>query len=290
VLATYAAPPGSIDTAPGFAIRINKARDDAPTTDFPSTLLRTERQLANLIIDNSTTLPYVNLATNGSGSDLFAETNTINYDITGAPTGGFTFPTKSPFPYIAAGGTNNYIAMEALMYLQLAPGTYKFAVRSDDGFQLSTGPTPGNTNTILALFDGGRGNGTPTTFFFTVPTAGLYPMRLLYYQGQFGGNIEFYSIDHTTGASTLINDPSSPSSIKAFLGTAVLLLNPARAGSSSSFSFTTLAGHTHTVQYKNALTDPLWSTLTTITGDGSVANIVDNAANGARRFYHVVTQ
>jgi hypothetical protein len=290
VPAAYAVPPGSIDTAPGFAIRINKARDDAPTTDFPATLLRAEHQLANLIVDNSTTLPYVNLATNASGSDLFAETNTMNYDITGAPTGGFTFPAKSAFPYIATSGTNNFIAMEALMYLQLAPGTYRFAVRSDDGFQLSTGPTPGNTNTILALFDGGRGNGTPMTFFFTVPTAGLYPMRLLYCQGEFSGNIEFYSIDHATGASTLINDPSSPSSIKAFQGTAVLLLNPAHAGSSSSFSFTTLAGHTHTVQFKNALTDPLWSTFLTIPGDGSVTNIVDSTASGARRFYHVVTQ
>jgi hypothetical protein len=249
-----------------------------------------EAQLAGIIIDNSIHLPYANLATNGSGSDLFAETATINYDITGAPTGGFTFPTKSAFPYIAASGTNNFIAMEALMYLQLAPGTYKFAVRSDDGFQLSTGPTPGNTNTILGLFEGGRGNGTPSTFFFTVQTAGLYPMRLLYCQGQFGGNIEFYSIDHNTGASTLINDPSSPGSIKAFQGTAVLLLNPAHAGSSSSFNFTTLAGHTHVVQYKNALTDPVWTTFLTIAGNGSVTNIVDSTANGARRFYHVTTQ
>ena len=290
VPAAYAVPPGSIDTAPGFAIRINKARDDAPTTDFPATLARVEAQLAGIIIDNSIHLPYANLATNGSGSDLFAETATINYDITGAPTGGFTFPTKSAFPYIAASGTNNFIAMEALMYLQLAPGTYKFAVRSDDGFQLSTGPTPGNTNTILGLFEGGRGNGTPSTFFFTVQTAGLYPMRLLYCQGQFGGNIEFYSIDHNTGASTLINDPSSPGSIKAFQGTAVLLLNPAHAGSSSSFNFTTLAGHTHVVQYKNALTDPVWTTFLTIAGNGSVTNIVDSTANGARRFYHVTTQ
>ena len=41
------------------------------------------------------------------------------------------------------------------MYLLLSPGRhfYTFAVRSDDGFELTTGPTPTSTNAIAGDFD-----------------------------------------------------------------------------------------------------------------------------------------
>ena len=76
----------------------------------------------------------------------------MNYDITGEPSGSFTFVTKSPFPYIPAAATNNFIAMEALFYLQLTPGVYTFAVRSDDGFRFTVGPTVCDTNQVIAEY------------------------------------------------------------------------------------------------------------------------------------------
>ena len=202
--------------APGFAVQMAKAAEDSPAGDFPPTIARALSQLAGTLTNSMTLLPYANLAAGPNSDGSYVETGTINYDITGTPQGSYTFPTKSPFPYVPASGTNNFIAMAANMYLQLSPGIYTFAVRSDDGFQLTAGPTPTTTNILLGVFDAGRGNDFPTTFDFIVQTNGIYPMRLVYDQGEFGGSIEFYSINRTNGTPVLINDPTDPAAIKAY--------------------------------------------------------------------------
>ena len=274
----------------GFAERIHKISDAAPTT---ASLAYAEANLAGVITNVGTGQPYPNLANGGPNADgNYAEPDVINYDINAVNAGG-VFAGDAAFPYVPAAAVNNNIALEALMYLQLTNGNYVFVVRSDDGFKLTAGPTPGNTNLVLGLFDGGRGNGTPSIFYVTVKTNGLYPMRLLYYQAGSGGNVEFYSMNN--GTPILINDPSNPSSIKAFQGlassaVAVTLLNPAHSGATSTFNFLTQAGHVHYVEYKNLLTDLNWTALMTITGNGSITNVTDNTASGAQRFYHVRTQ
>jgi hypothetical protein len=180
--------------------------------------------------------------------------------------------------------------LEALMYLQLTNGNYIFAVRSDDGFKLTEGPT--YTNRTLGLFDGGRGNGTPSIFYVTVLTNGVYPMRLLYFQAGSGGNLEFYTLNQ--GTPVLINDVTNSIAIKAYqpvnAASSVTLLNTAHAGSLTTFNFLTQAGRIHHVEYKNALTDPAWESLITVAGNGSVTNITDNATAGATRFYRVRSQ
>jgi len=226
---------------------------------------------------------------NADGS--YSETNTLNYDITGNPTGTPVFPYKSAFPYVPAGNPNNNIALESLMYLQLTNGNYIFVVRSDDGFKLTEGPT--YTNLTLGLFDGGRGNGTPSVFYVTVLTNGLYPMRLLYYQAGSGGNLEFYALNN--GTPILINDTTNANSIKAFQvvassTTSVTILDPAHAGNTTTFRFLTQSGQTHFVEYKNDLSDLTWSPLTTVGGNGSITNITDQTASGAKRLYQVRTQ
>ena len=166
----------------------------------------------------------------------------------------------------------------------LQPERLLYAVRSDDGFKLTEGPT--YTNLTLGLFDGGRGNGAASTMYVTVLTNGLYPMRLLYFQAGSGGNLEFYSINN--GTPTLINDTNS-TAIKAFQVVAsaalpVTILNPAHTGNATTFNFLTQPGHTHYIEYKNDLSDVTWLPLTTVGGDGSVTNITDNTASGATRF------
>jgi len=284
--ASDAKPLGS-GTTNGFAGTIYKIDNSAPTT---ASLTNAELELIGALIDTNTGLPYPNQASSGT----FLETNTINYDIQGIPTGTPTFNYKSAFPNLAAGTPDNNFALQALMYLQLNAGNYHFQVRSDDGFKFTAGPTPGDTNLVLGLFDGGRGNGSPSDAYFTVLTNGLYPARLLYYQAGSGGNVEFYSI-FNGGTPILINDPTNSNSIKAFAAilsaaTPVTILNPAHTGSTTTFSFQTQAGHTHYVEYKNALTDPGWTLLQTVGGDGTVANITDNTAVSATRFYRVRTQ
>ncbi len=201
----------------GFAVQIAKAPDDSPSVDFPPKIAEALAQLAGTLTNSSSLQPYINIAGGPNNNGLYTESNTINYDITGAPTGGFIFNTKTNFPYVPAAPTNNYISLAANMYVQLSPGAYTFGVNSDDGFLLTAGPTPASTNLSLGLFDGGRGNGNPTTFSFIVQTNGLYPMRLIYMQGQFGGSVEFYSVNRINGTRTLINDQTSVNTVNSWL-------------------------------------------------------------------------
>jgi hypothetical protein len=267
---------------------MNKIDNAAPTT---ATLAYAESGLAGTITNSIDGGYYTNLAVGGpNNNQYYTETNAINYDITGAPTGTPQFPTKSAFPYVPAGSPNNNIAMESLMYLELSAGNYVFTVRSDDGFKLTAGPTPGNTNLVLGLFDGGRGNGTPSTFYVTVQTNGLYPMRLLYFQAGSGGAVEFYTIKN--GTPILVNDASNVNSVKSYLPppAVVTILNPAHAADLTSFNFLTQGGHTHYVEYKDSLTDVSWTTLATLIGNGALTNVIDNTASNATRFYRVRSQ
>jgi len=283
-----AQPIGSV-TTPGFALRVYKVEDAAPTT---ATLANAEAQLSGTRTNTNTGQPYPNLANGGPNADgSYSEANVINYDITGAPTGTPAFPFKSAFPYVPAGNPNNNIAMESLMYLQLTNGNYIFVMRSDDGFKLTEGPA--NTNLTIGSFDGGRGNGAPTTMYVNVVTNGLYPMRLLYFQAGSGGNVEFYSINN--GTPVLINDSTNAGAIKAFQAIAtsalpVTILNPAHTGGTTTFNFMTQSGHTHYVEYKNNLADLSWSPLQTVTGVGAITNITDNTANTGARYYRVRSQ
>jgi hypothetical protein len=180
--------------------------------------------------------------------------------------------------------------MAANMYVQLSPGIYTFTVRSDDGFLLATGPSLGDTNLYLGLFDAGRGDNNPTTFRFIVQTNGLYPMRLIYDQGEFGGSIELYS--STSGQNILLNDLSNVNAVKVYRTLAaggITLLNPAHSGSTSTFSFQTQSGQNYTVQFRTNLAAGNWLTLQTVAGSGSVTNITDNAATNAARFYRVTS-
>lgn len=290
VIPTAYAQPFNSGTTPGFGITIYKISDAAPTT---ANLSNAWSELAGQLIDTNG-LPYPNLATNpATGSNFYLETNTLTYDTIGVDTGSFTFTNRSPFPYVAVSPTSYNFALQALTYLQLTAGSYHLAVRSDDGFELTAGPTPANTNLVLGLFDAGRANTTPSDVYFTVQTNGLYPMSLFYYQAGFSGNLEVYSISN--GVPILINDATNPNSIKAFASLTgpalpVTIGSLTYGGGTVSFSFLTQAGHSHYVEYKTSLLDASWTALQTVAGSGSTANVIDNGANGATRFYRVRTQ
>ena len=159
-------------------------------------------------------------------------------------------------------------------------------MRSDDGFKLDTGPALGATNFTLGIYEGPRGS-DETTFSVVVGTSGLYPVRLLYYQGIGGADAEFYSFDPVTGARILVNDPTNPSSIKAYRVAGYRLLNSRQTGNSITFDVPTLPGKTITVEYKNDLGDANWLPLSpTIAGDGTVKTVSFSMPVG-RRFYHL---
>lgn len=297
--AEYALPSGSgVDR--GFNLRLVKYPDAWPGDATPAPLSSgwAEAVLAGNIINTNTGLPYPpDLATN------FAELGPINYELCGTPSpDGYTFSNEVAFPHIPLAGytpcanTNGpgSFALAATAYVQLNAGFHQWAVRSDDGFRLATGTGATPTNTLIMDWEGGRSAGTPSEFYFVIQTNGVYPIRLLYYQGGFGASVELYSIDRLTGEPILINDPANGNALPAWRSTTggaagVLLYDPQHSGSTTTFSFLTQAGQTHYVQYKNALTDPTWLPLQTVTGTGGGTNITDATASGAARFYRVET-
>jgi len=108
---------------------------------------------------------------------------------------------------------------------------------STTGVTLSLGD---DNSPTLGQFDGGRGEGTPTLFSFFVPQAGVYPMRLLYFQGGGGANCEWFSVDKL-GNQILVNDRSNPNAIKAYRARTVSAVTPtisiAVSGSNAVITF-----------------------------------------------------
>ena len=104
---------------------------------------------------------------------------------------------------------------EILGYLELSKGLHTLGVNSDDGFKLSFGPNPKDQLGIIAgEFNGGRG-AADTTFNLVAEADGLYPVRLLWYEGGGGANVEFFSV--VDGKKILINDPDNADAINALV-------------------------------------------------------------------------
>ncbi len=103
---------------------------------------------------------------------------------------------------------------EIFGYLDLKAGYQKFGVNGDDGWAVKIGE-PGNaTGQVLFTVDRGAGN-RDIPFAFIAPEDGLYPVRLVFYNGGGGGNAEFYTYG-PNNSKNLINDAANPNSIKAY--------------------------------------------------------------------------
>ena len=112
------------------------------------------------------------------------------------------------------GDSNNGIASEYIALLDLSRGAYKLGVNSDDGFSATIGANFGDLLAQqIGVFNGGRGAAS-TDFEIFVDEPGLYPLRVLWWEGGGGASIEIYSF--VNGEKTLINDPEVDGSIKAY--------------------------------------------------------------------------
>jgi hypothetical protein len=67
------------------------------------------------------------------------------------------------------------------------------------------------------------------------------------------------------------------------------LITASLSGGAIHLSFPTGSGHNYTVQYKTNLTDAVWQTLTTVSGNGS-AQVVTDPAGQKSRFYRLSVQ
>jgi hypothetical protein len=213
--AARAIPAAQIDkTQRGFTVRTVKARMDSV---FVTSSAPYEALLAGTAIDGATGKPYENMADlSAFGPDgLFVEEETINYEDMGGTAGNFLDDRRTPGMPGTDGISDRY-ALEILTYLELPAGLVTLGVNSDDGFRLLSGtPDPRSAlSLLLGDFEGGRG-ASDTLCSFVVEQAGIYPIRLFYYDGTSTGSVEFFSV-MPDGSKVLVNDPNTAGAIKAY--------------------------------------------------------------------------
>ena len=181
--------------------------------------LRGEYLNPNEVDDDDNPLPYLNEADpdawEGWSISPVEVDGVINWNQDeGAAIG--NFGEDQSIPQIPGWGDSaDGIVAEILGYLELSKGLHTLGVFSDDGFRLSFGPNPKDQLGIIAgQFEGGRG-AADAIFNIVAEADGLYPVRLLWYEGGGGANVEFFSVDDK-GTKTLINDPDNADAIKAY--------------------------------------------------------------------------
>ena len=135
---------------------------------------------------------------------------TLDFRGNDASVGSFTnsetaFPNHSS---MSADKNNFVLTATTALYVPQA-GQWTFAVGSDDGFLLSIS---GHGVTFSSEYDTGRSFGT-TLATFTFPEAGIYNLRLVYFECTGGAGLEFsaaqgYQSTLTTDAFKLVGDPA----------------------------------------------------------------------------------
>jgi hypothetical protein len=152
-------------------------------------------------------------------------------------------------------------------------------VSSDGGV---TWTTVAHTSDYLTAFDGhplpSVDFGPPTLgtarFFLTTPATNITGIRIIGSEGGPGGAGFLGVFELEIGFSAAMP---------------VTIMNLAAAGGQVRFEFDSLAGVTHVVQFKNALGDAAWQTLTTITGDGTRKTVTDTTTD-PMRFYRITSE
>lgn len=217
----------------GFLVRPHWLGDEnARGPGDANTIENAETQLAGLFTDASGAA-FPNQADLTGAVNGFLTATTVNWDQNaGDIGGGDNFNSLEPseadprpneaIPGVAPANFSN-VATEILTFLDLPAGCHTLGVNSDDGFLVTLGHS--QHGTVLGSFNGGRG-ATDSLFRIVVQEAGVYPIRLSWWEGGGGANVEFFSVVGTN--KILINDRAVTGHIKAYTtGTTV--------GSLSSF-------------------------------------------------------
>jgi len=156
--------------------------------------------------DNSLERAEAQLAANSTIAkvyDITVVAPVINYSQNGLDGGtDGHFDGDEAIPGQADGiGTDNY-AMEVTAFLDLPAGVTRFGVQCDDGYKLASGLNLGAASPPLAFHNGGPAD---ETFDVVVSVAGVYGFRLIWYERGGGAHGEWFTVDRTSGARTLIN-------------------------------------------------------------------------------------
>jgi hypothetical protein len=229
--------PASSVSDRGFTVRVVQGPFEPP---LANNVVRATQQLNGTLTDASGTL-VPNEAPAGPNSGAYYN-EVINFEKDGAPfdiVDVANTPLWSVIPeYFPAipGNTGHYdnFVTEVLGYLELPAGETTFAisvgtdrtdVNNDDSFLVTAGTNPRSffapeVSTFQRSAPPFSSN-THAESQFTVnaPAAGMYPIRILYWQTGLGANLTFYTYDNNTGERILVNDPSVTTAVKSYRST-----------------------------------------------------------------------
>jgi len=217
--AADAVPAASVNKSnPGFRLFVNQRGGDRGPVDG-NFMENAERHIRGAYLD-AAFHPEANLANLGlAGPDgWFIEPEVINHNGNGnaGAVGVFTDTSTPAFPDEAAPGipgttsSTDYYVTEILTFLELKAGYYRFCVNSDDGFKITIGNACRDYFAApAAYYSGGRGQSTAdySRFDFQVEAGGIYPFRLLWWEGGGDASVEFFVENIQTGQRVLVNDP-----------------------------------------------------------------------------------
>jgi hypothetical protein len=240
-LPASAALPLGTSTTRGFTVRVVQGPNTPP---LANNALRAVSQV-NGTLKDATGVLIPNEAVLGPEAGGAYLADTINYELNGAEISvvdslnqPVAFFFTSPFPGIPGqnGHTLNF-TVEAVGYLELPAGSTTFGVsvtaertdsNDDDGYTLSLGANPRDSfNLKLAEYDRTAPAGFNTFRIenqveVNAPSAGIYPVRLLFWQTGANANLQFYTIITDTGDRVLVNDTANDArAIKSYIDTSV---------------------------------------------------------------------
>ena len=227
----------------GFIVRTSQAPTDALVANNS---VRALRQINGTLTD-ATGARVINEAIPGEQISPAAawSVETINFELgdAGSPVpvdvtdieGNVvrTFDTPALFPGIpGAGGHFANFAVEAVGFLKLPAGITVFGVsvssdrtdvNDDDGYAVFVGANPRDFfGTKIGEYDRNAfkpfasNQRNENTWAVNAPTAGLYPVRLLYWQTGHGANLQLYTVNEG-GERILVNDPLDERAIPSYL-------------------------------------------------------------------------
>jgi hypothetical protein len=149
---------------------------------------------------------------------------------------------------------------------------------------LAAGPVTvtlqGDANPRLAEWDGPKGFGAvDVTFGFNVPTAGVYPLRLVADHASGNANLEWFSIK-LDGTRILLNDTSNPDALRAFRSRTVATVSKFNAPSLTGGNFNLSWTGSGTLEEATSLLGP-W------TPSANQGNPQSVSVSGSGKFYRI---
>lgn len=202
----------SVDTSkPGFIWRVFENQVAVITS-----LAQTEQALVGQLLDEFG-FPYENLANpdaigvasaagTPSGALVGFEIPTvINLSQTGGDANG-NFTPDDQMPGIPGTFTGaDGIAGEIVTFVEFPVGLITMGVTSDDGFRTQGGLI---NSPATGLLLGESETASSKTFQFLVQSAGVYPIRTIFYDGTDAGHIELFTLK-SDGTRALLNDTAN---------------------------------------------------------------------------------